>query len=139
MKYAACVFITFDNKVLAVSRKDDPTKFGLPGGKVDPADGERLGGALKAAAIRELREETGVDLSGNQKSLEPFFVRVDEIGFVTYTFIFRGKRALVNPTQQPHEGKVEWVTWDTMFEGPFGSYNKDLFQHYAMQFLYTLD
>lgn len=39
---------------LAVSRKDDLTKFGLAGGKIDPGE------SPKEAAIRETFEESGI-------------------------------------------------------------------------------
>jgi 8-oxo-dGTP diphosphatase len=42
--------------ILAVSRKDDPNAFGLPGGKVEHGETE------EQAARRELLEETGVEL-----------------------------------------------------------------------------
>jgi len=57
--HAVCVIIqNEDGKILAVSRKDDATKFGLPGGKVDPEDGTNY----EKAIIRETKEETGIDI-----------------------------------------------------------------------------
>lgn len=43
------------NEILAVSRKDDKTKFCLPGGKPEPTDL-----SIKETAIRETEEETGL-------------------------------------------------------------------------------
>jgi 8-oxo-dGTP diphosphatase len=41
-------------EILAVSRKNDPNDFGLPGGKLDPGE------TPVQALIRELFEETGI-------------------------------------------------------------------------------
>ena len=45
------------NKFLAVSRKNELTKFGLPGGSIDPGE------SPKEAAIRETFEESGIIVS----------------------------------------------------------------------------
>ena len=58
--HATCVIlVNEDGKILSVSRKDDHSKLGLPGGKVDESDGTDY----KGAAIREVKEETGLNIS----------------------------------------------------------------------------
>lgn len=53
---AVCLFlINKEGKVLVVSRKDNSETIGLPGGKVDEGETPLM------AAIRELKEETGLD------------------------------------------------------------------------------
>lgn len=63
---AVCILIVADDgKVLSVSRKDDPNAHGMPGGKID--NGE----TPEQAAIRELKEETGLSVDKlNQVSLD---------------------------------------------------------------------
>jgi 8-oxo-dGTP pyrophosphatase MutT (NUDIX family) len=57
---SACVVLINENGlVLGVSRKDDHSKMGLPGGKMDPED---LLDPM-TTAIRECTEETGLDVS----------------------------------------------------------------------------
>lgn len=125
IKFAACVLVvnTENNTVLAVSRKNDPTKFGIIGGKVDPGE------TSVEAAAREMKEETGYEVS--PKDLISVFNRYkDDDGFSTETFLLPFK--LFNPIKQDtldsHEtGVVRWVNWQTLFDGPFGAYNKQLY------------
>lgn len=57
MKQAAAMLIIKDGLILAVARKSDKTKFGLPGGKC--SEGE----LPFPAAIRETLEETGIKIN----------------------------------------------------------------------------
>jgi 8-oxo-dGTP pyrophosphatase MutT (NUDIX family) len=69
-KIAAVVLIvTDDNKFVAVSRKDDSTKFGFPGGKLD--NGE----SVENTVIREISEELQFDLQSDK--LVPIFSGMD--------------------------------------------------------------
>lgn len=116
---AACVLILrpSDGKVLAVSRKHDETQFGLPGGKVDPGETPR------EAAIREALEETGLDV----RLLQPVYagVCVGEIPHYTWTYL----AAILGQKQLPdEEGKVAWVSWSRLFEGPFQEYNLRVYE-----------
>lgn len=117
-------------EVLAISRKDDPTSFGLPGGKVDPEDGpldpENLHGTLARAVVREIREELGVHLRPDGVHLT--FAEVDPTGFLTYCFT-TSPDALAGASTQEGEGIVRWVDWETLVQGPFGSYNTSIRAH----------
>ena len=109
---ACCLILSDDGKVLAVSRKDDPTAFGLPGGKVDPGE------TPAQAAARELREETGLVAS----NLRPVFVRGEGDGYTTHTFACEVEGE-INTSES---GAVRWVRPEVLFAGPFGEYNRRL-------------
>lgn len=113
MKAATVLCIADDGKVLAVSRRDDPSAFGLPGGKVDPGETE------VEAAARELYEETGLTAT----DLRPVFTRKEEDGFTTTTFV--GK--VSGEINTDEEGVIRWVDPEVLFAGPFGEYNRKLF------------
>lgn len=119
MPQAACALIVRpnDGKVLAVSRKYDLSKFGLPGGKLD------LGETPREAAIRETLEETGLAIE-----LVCFLhgdVCEGEVPHYTWTYF-----ATIKESKGPSEevGRVLWVPWRRLFEGPFGEYNRHVFE-----------
>ena len=124
-KRAACVLVVNmdSNLVLAVSRKNKPTEFGIVGGKVD--EGE----TFIQAATREFGEETGYSIE--EKDLIPVFKRFkDDDGYTTETFLLPFK--FFNPIKQEtldaqETGVVKWVSWQTLFDGPFGNYNKEMY------------
>ena len=65
MKQAVCaLIITKNHKIIGVSRKDNPTQFGLVDGQVH--DGE----TPEEALIRETKEETGLDIIKYEKIFE---------------------------------------------------------------------
>lgn len=52
------IIIKIGDKVVLIERKNEPTGWALPGGFVD------YGESLETAAIREAKEETGLDVFG---------------------------------------------------------------------------
>ena len=125
--------------VLAVARKFDDKQFGLPGGKVDPTDyhtpDDPFDMACRRAARREVQEELGITVF--YADMEPVLSAVcrDDTGrdpdYWTMTFLatsFSG-----DPTRQVGEGVVAWVPWETIFKGPFGTYNGDVYESLRMQ------
>ena len=109
MKYATqIVLLNEKNEVLGVSRKDDHSNFGLVGGKVDPGE------TIEEAAIRETKEETGLDIS----NLRQIFSMHKE-GYMGTTFLadYSGKIE----TDEPHI--VKWTTFEELGKGSFGKWN----------------
>lgn len=115
---AVSLYVPNEDTVLAVSRKQDSTKFGLPGGKVDPGE------TLLQALVREVREETGLNIVG-----QPIPV---------YVALCKGKVDYLNVTYRAPVGgqfhtdepiKIEWVTREVLYAGPFATYLRAMFEH----------
>jgi ADP-ribose pyrophosphatase YjhB (NUDIX family) len=108
---AQVVLINDEGKILCVSRKDDHTDFGLPGGKADPCDG----GDPTETAIRETREETGLEVY----NLRLIFA-IHKYGYMNYTYVanYRGEIKF----DEPHI--VKWAPIKLTTEGTFGIYNQ---------------
>lgn len=124
MPKAACVLIVADDgKILAVSRKNDPTDFGMPGGKVDHPE------SPAQAAGRELYEETGLRASNLKQ------VFVDNDGeYETYTFIGE----VTGEIDTPESGVIRWVSPKVLVSGMFGTYNKKLFAKMGIKHLRSM-
>lgn len=121
---AACVLIRRGGKVLAVSRKDDMTAMGIPGGKVDPEDGAPgMIETLATAAARELREETGLSVPPNR--LRFVYESQEDDGYTTTTFeaLWSDVRG---PIRTAEVGRVRWIDPSELITGPFGRYNADM-------------
>lgn len=116
---AACVLLYNEHgQILGVSRKDDPNAFGLPGGKVDPGE------SLEEAAIRECKEETGLDVWGLEKAFERLCE--GETDYDTTTFYAKYDSAQLIGSAEHETGHIKWVTWVELLRGPFGKYNRRL-------------
>ncbi len=101
------------NEFLAVSRKDNHEIFGLIGGKVEDTDPN-----MRMAAIRETKEETGLDIYD--------LILIHEgIWNDRYQQTFTAKWKGIIHTNENHV--VKWVAKDILLSGPYGEYNKIVF------------
>ena len=108
-----------DEKILAVSRGVDSDKYAMPGGHVE--EGE----TPEQAAIRELKEETGLDL------LNPEFIFSDYNSSGMYVCVYGGEYA--GEIRGSDEGHVEWVSVNTLLEGPYFEFMKKLLKYVGYQ------
>lgn len=107
---AVCVILRNSyGEILCVSRKDNLSDFGLPGGKVD--DNE----TIHEAAVREVREETGLQIS----SLNEIYSGIEGSYFVT---CFIGEWSGNISFSENHI--VKWANSNILLNGSFGEYNK---------------
>jgi len=119
---ACCLIVGHDGTVLCVSRKDDPSMFGFPGGHVDPGEDD------ETAAARELMEETGLTAT----SLHKVFSKLDAQGFVTTTFACE----VDGQINTDEEGVIRWVHPSMLCDdahSPFADYNRALFAHLGVK------
>ncbi len=112
MKYTAqVVLINPEGLILGVSRKDDHNSMGLPGGKMEDEDM----GNIQTTAIRETKEETGLDIS----MLEMIFA-THKHGYMSYTYLAKYSGEINH--NEPHV--VKWVPMQVLINGCFGKYNE---------------
>lgn len=109
---AAMALIYRGDKIIGVSRKDNPNDFGLIGGKVE--EGESITDAL----IRETFEETGLHIY----KFEKIFERYDH-GHTCHTFLCEAYGEI----STKESGVVKEVTWEELFKGSFGDFNLRLY------------
>lgn len=108
---AQVVLINEEGLILGVSRKDNHTDFGLPGGKMDPEDNNDP----MITAIRECKEETGLDISDLQ-----LVFAIHKSGNMGHTYLAKYSGEINH--NEPHV--VKWVPMEVLVNGCFGRYNK---------------
>jgi 8-oxo-dGTP pyrophosphatase MutT (NUDIX family) len=112
----------FDTYVLGVRRRHRPKGWALPGG------GRDRGEHPKTAAIRELREETG--LIANPRTTYHLYTGPaadpDNRSYdIVATYLVTEAEGKPEPQPPPHdEGKIAWVLPPLIFNGPYGPYNR---------------
>lgn len=106
--HAQVVLINEDGYICLVSRKEDHKDFGLPGGKLDKGE------TFEEAAIREVKEETGLKI----KNLTMIFA-MHRKGRMGHTFIAEHSGEF--KTKENHV--VKWGKMEEAIEGSYGYWN----------------
>lgn len=126
---AVMLIVNSDGLILGVSRRYDHTKFGLPGGKVEPGE------QPWESAIRETREETSIE----SNFLELIFKREEPAttpdGLPFYTYCYYARSWKGTPVDS-EEGVVKWLTVEelTSEKGAFPDYNKRTIEAFRSQY-----
>jgi len=133
MRHAAVMLIiNREGKILAVSRRYDSSKFGLPGGKLE--EGE----STSDAARRETLEETGVKVT----ACDLIYTRVEKKhndsgeDFNTHCFYATefDDSGLVKSSE---EGTVKWMSSSeltSMEHGAFPDYNSKTIESFKLKY-----
>ena len=117
-----CLLMDKDGKILAISRGENTDEMGMPGGKVQPDE------SLEIAAVRETFEETGYVVAAPEPVYTAFVP--GEINTICTVFVAHVvAQAPDAPRSIPFEGIVKWVEPIVLVKGPFGEYNRALFEH----------
>lgn len=119
------LFVDSDGEVLSITRRGAADDWGLIGGKVENADVD-----AEAAVIREVREETGVDIA--REDLVHVYSRYDgrkpddKVCFCFFVKQFRN-----SPRAMENGFKVRWVPFEKLLDetNTFHLYNRGLHEH----------
>lgn len=127
MREASVMLIINNGLILGVSRRDDKTKFGLPGGKVEDNESHAQ------AAIRETFEETGVRVVFCVEVFRREEVTPD--GEMFYTYCYYASSWEGEP-KDSEEGIVEWLTTEELIgdRGAFPDYNKKMLETFKLKY-----
>lgn len=118
-KLAVCILIIDKQKYnfLAVSLKEDHSDFNLPGGIVKKNE------STLEAALRETKEETGIDIFNLIYLYENYDNDVNVITFYTYDF-----HGIIN-TIEDH--KVKWLPiYELTNSKKWNKYNSEVYNKY---------
>jgi len=113
IKYSVTAVILNDKgQVLAVSRKDDHSDFGIIGGWVDTKDD-----SLEMALCREIKEETGLIVKPTNLLQ---VLSMNRGGNMSYSYYVKDYEGEIE-TDEPHI--VKWTDFDEIKNGSFGYWN----------------
>ena len=120
------IFNEDNTKILTVSRKNDNTIWGLPGGKYEK---DLDGISYLNTAERETLEETGYVIVCTENS----YVAIDCYDNIVITYLANINKSI--PQKEVQEtGIVAWTNPIEVTKGVFGNYNKEMFNHFGIQY-----
>ena len=119
MKLAVVALIIKDGYILGISRREDKTKYGLIGGKVDAKSNE----SLEEALLREVKEETSLEVNSYIKIYNRIEYGSDGIDFYTTCYYIPSWSGTLSNSD---EGECIWLTKEEIIltKAAFGEYNQ---------------
>lgn len=130
MRDAAVMLIIKDGLILSISRRNDSTKFGLLGGKLDTNE------TPEQAAIRETIEEAGVKVSKCDFIFRRDEPRENNNGEDFHVYCFYALEWEGEPIHSSEEGEVKWLTEKdlTTDKGAFADYNRRTLEAFKLKY-----
>lgn len=126
---AAGCYCEFEDKILLLKRHPDRPQgntWGVPGGKLEKGEDPR------AAVIREIREEVGLDIADDGLvEIGRLYVRLP---YVDYVFHLFRKRFLARPDivlELKEHLEAKWVTISEALQLPLISGGKEALEYYG--------
>lgn len=116
------VLVKVGGHYLGVSRKDNSSDIGLPGGKREPGE------SFHDCARREVLEETGYEVDIVPV---PWFKDTD-LGLTCVTFLAKLKDLPQQPIDPSETGIVGFFSKQHFLDGSFGKYNEKMFKHFGV-------
>ena len=126
LEIGVCIVLPTGNtieEVLAISRRNDPTQWGLPGGKLDPFE------TNMEALLREVEEECDLELE--DRYCQPIYSGVcygkDGRDFWVTTYLYEAGWAGEKAMEKGFELKrVEMLWLCNELNSPFAAYNRNV-------------
>lgn len=131
MRNAAVMLVIRDGLILSISRRNDKTKYGLPGGKVDETDR-----SIAAAAVRETLEETSIHVILTEHIFTRVEPKVSPDGEDFHTYCYYAL-AWEGEPHNSEEGEVKWLTQAELTSpevGAFADYNRRTLDAFQVMF-----
>jgi 8-oxo-dGTP diphosphatase len=116
-----------DGLILGISRRNDKTKYGLIGGKVNPKE------TLMEALIREVKEESDLKVRDCDFIYQRTFLEND-MEWQAYCYYITDW--LGEPKSNSNEGEIKWLTIEEMTstKAAFSDYNTKMMEIFKKKF-----